>query len=241
MLEGAEARIAVSLREIRAGLPLAHDGDPGAREAYARAQRPHSRSSPRRRWSGALLASVLVGLGASGVAVAAVVSHAGSDPVHDFFWGVPQKGPHGGRLAVQPSEEPHVLVATVTLPDAQHASVYVSAAHEPAVCLLVQNTLGDGSVGQGTCGDGPQDNSAAVWPMSGVLVGAVPDTTISRVRVTLGGQNLELAVVDRYFAFAPPDNASASTLVGQGQIVGYDSSGNRIGTWAFSLPYSGRS
>lgn len=246
MADEPVARIAASLASVRAALPLAHDGQTGAQQAVARAKVSRVASRHRPHWSPAVLAGVVVAAAGAGVAGATVIAHPGSSLVHDFFWNPPEKGANGGVVSRSPSEAPHDLVATVPLPDGRHASIYATSGdgREGPNCVLVEVTPADGSgdVGQGTCGDGPRvSKSALVWPMSGILLGSVPNRSISHVQVTLDGRTLELPVVDQYFAFAPPGAEAATAVVGAGQIVGFDSAGAPDGTWSFSLPYAGGS
>jgi hypothetical protein len=236
-------RLRTSLTLIRAGLPLAHDGEAGAREVLARVQVPRPRHRLRSR-AGLLIAATVV-LGGAGAASAAVLAHDGS--AERFFSQVPQivqQKANGGRAVPSPTgtlpAPGHVLVASVPLTGGRMARVYVTSAavdSHGSRCFFVEQLLVGGGDGgsMDICGAGPLTTSATLEPVYVALVGTVPDPSITRVRVTLNGHTSEANVVAQYFAIAPPAPVSARAVTGSGTIVGFHADGTRVDSWPFSL------
>jgi hypothetical protein len=131
-------------------------------------------------------------------------------------------------------------VATLSLAGGRAAHVYVTTGtvdSHGSRCVLVDQVLSDGSDGgsEGVCGAGPDATSASLGGLYAAMVGTVPDPAITRVDVELNGQTAHASVVAQYFAVAPPDGLSPSSVSGSGRITGFDADGKTAGIWSFTL------
>lgn len=218
-----EGALRTGLLALRDGLSLQHDDSASARAIVERASRGRRPWYRRPRW---IVPTVCVAAGIGiGVPVAvAVVS--GNDGSRAAF-----RHLHPNKAnAHLDTEQPHALVATIRS-DGHLARAYVTLPVSRKNCALVENLTPAGQQIDGIsyCGLDPA-HAADIRDVNGALLGWVPDTRITSVRVETTGHGPEhTSVVAQHFLLPLPGHTPTGTTF---RVTGFDAAGHVVGHWS---------
>lgn len=205
-MTATDQQIRDSLHAARDRMTLLQPEDVALYRIHQRAAGTQVRRA-RRRWVLPVGAAAIVGVGAS-VAVAVTVANDGSS---DAFRGLhPDKAQIGAT-----NEEPHALLGNLPADGGGTLRAYVTTKPGTTVCVFVESLTPSGAQTDSIsyCGNEPA-TQADLRLVNGVLIGWVPDQSVTSVHITGNGYSKTAQVVARHFVAPAAPTGSTETIRG---------------------------